>query len=44
MPMVRNMIAKYKAKHVAKDATVAIKRTVTIIQGSMIQERPITWL
>jgi KaiC/GvpD/RAD55 family RecA-like ATPase len=44
MPMVLNMIAKYKAKHVAKDATTAIKRTVTIIQGSMIQERPITWL
>lgn len=42
--MVRNMIAKYKAKQLVKCAPVAIKRTVTIMQGSMIQERPITWL
>jgi hypothetical protein len=42
--MVRNMIAKYKAKHLVKDIPATMKRTVTIMQGSMIQERPITWL
>jgi hypothetical protein len=37
-------IAIYKARHTAEIAKPIKKRSVTLLQGSEIQERPITWL
>jgi hypothetical protein len=42
-PMVRNGIEAYKRKQAAPSAANA-KRSVTLLQGSDIAERPITWL
>lgn len=41
---VANWLAAHKAKHSEASAHRSGKRTVTLIQGSEIQERPIEWL
>ena len=42
-PMIANGIAAYKGKQVATQQLTG-KRSVTVLQGSDIVERPITWL
>jgi hypothetical protein len=42
--MINNGIAKYKAKHSSKPANSHAKRSVALLQGTQIEEKPITWL
>lgn len=45
MPMIRNGIEAYKRKHDAvSSASPNGKRIVTLVQGTSIVEKPITWL
>jgi hypothetical protein len=43
-PMIRNGIAAYKARQSSKPSESNAKRCVTLLQGSEIQAKPITWL
>jgi hypothetical protein len=43
MPMIRNGIEAYRRKRAAP-TTISAKRSVTLLQGSNIVEKPITWL
>jgi hypothetical protein len=42
--MIANGIAAFKGKHSSATTEVIGKRSVTLLQGSQIQARPITWL
>ncbi|MGF7181487.1 hypothetical protein HDF11_003005 [Tunturiibacter psychrotolerans] len=44
VPMIRNGIEAYKRKQATQSAPASIKRSVTLLQGSNIVERPIHWL
>ncbi|WP_263355500.1 AAA family ATPase, partial [Acidicapsa acidisoli] len=41
---IANMLARFKEKQSKSSVTASGKRTVSLLQGSQISERPITWL
>ena len=43
-PMIRNEIAKYKAKLALVPPATDKRRSVVVLQGSAIEAKPITWL